>query len=252
MSFSGSTAIVTGGASGIGLAISQRLARDGAKVAVFDLDPEQAEQAAKGIREAGGEAIACVVDVSDRSQVDVAVERTRSTLGPVLVLVNVAGKDGFDRFIDISTEVWERIIAVNLTGTFHCTQAALPDMLAAKWGRIVNISSSSAQTGAVLMSHYASSKAGMIGLTKSLALELAPLGITVNTIPPGSIDTPMSRRAADAGRFGGGTLDDVARHIPVRRIGVPEDIAAACAYLVSDEAGYVTGQIIGVNGGRVT
>jgi len=252
MSFSGSTAIVTGGASGIGLAISQRLARDGAKVAVFDLDPEQAEQAAKGIREAGGEAIACVVDVSDRSQVDEAVERTRSTLGPVLVLVNVAGKDGFDRFIDISTEVWERIIAVNLTGTFHCTQAALPDMLAAKWGRIVNISSSSAQTGAVLMSHYASSKAGMIGLTKSLALELAPLGITVNTIPPGSIDTPMSRRAADAGRFGGGTLDDVARHIPVRRIGVPEDIAAACAYLVSDEAGYVTGQIIGVNGGRVT
>jgi len=252
MSFAGSTAIVTGGASGIGLAISQRLARDGAKVAVFDVDPEQAEQAAKGIIEAGGEAIACAVDVSDRSQVDEAVERTRSTLGPVLVLVNGAGKDGFDRFVDISTEVWERIIAVNLTGTFHCTQAVLGDMLAAKWGRIVNISSSSAQTGAVRMSHYASSKAGMIGLTKSLALELAPLGITVNTIPPGSIDTPMSRRAADEGRFGGGTLDDVARHIPVRRIGVPEDIAAACAYLVSDEAGYVTGQIIGVNGGRVT
>jgi 2-hydroxycyclohexanecarboxyl-CoA dehydrogenase len=252
MSFAGSTAIVTGGASGIGLAISQRLARDGAKVAVFDLDPEQAEQAAKGIREAGGEAIACPVDVSDRSQVDGAVERTRGTLGPVLVLVNGAGKDGFDRFVDISTEVWERIIAVNLTGTFHCTQAVLPDMLAAKWGRIVNISSSSAQTGAVLMSHYASSKAGMIGLTKSLALELAPLGITVNTIPPGSIDTPMSRRAADEGRFGGGTLDDVARHVPERRIGIPDDIAAACAYLVSDEAGYVTGQIIGVNGGRVT
>jgi 2-hydroxycyclohexanecarboxyl-CoA dehydrogenase len=252
MPFSGSTAIVTGGASGIGLAISQRLARDGAKVAVLDLDPEQAELAAQGIRDAGGEAIGCPVDVSNRSQVDEAVERTRSTLGPVLVLVNGAGKDGFDRFVDISTELWERIIAVNLTGTFHCTQAALPDMLAAKWGRIVNISSSSAQTGAVLMSHYASSKAGMIGLTKSLALELAPLGITVNTIPPGSIDTPMSRRAADAGRFGGGTLDDVARHIPVRRIGIPEDIAAACAYLVSDEAGYVTGQIIGVNGGRVT
>ena len=252
MSFSGSTAIVTGGASGIGLAISERLARDGAKVSVFDLDLEQAERAAQDIRDKGGEAIACEVDVSNRAQVDEAVERTRRELGPVLVLVNGAGKDGFDRFMDITTELWERIIAVNLTGTFHCTQAALPDMLEAKWGRIVNISSSSAQTGAALMGHYSSSKGGVIALTKTLALELGPLGITVNTIPPGAIDTPMSRRAADAGRFGGGTLEDVGRHLPVRRIGVPEDIAAACAYLVSDEAGYVTGQIIGVNGGRVT
>jgi 2-hydroxycyclohexanecarboxyl-CoA dehydrogenase len=252
MSFSGSTAIVTGGASGIGLAITERLARDGAKVSVFDLDLEQAEVAAKSIRDAGGEAIACQVDVSDRTQVDDAVARTREALGPVLVLVNGAGKDGFDKFMDISTGLWERIISVNLTGTFHCTQSVLPDMLEAKWGRIVNISSSSAQTGAMLMAHYASSKAGVIGLTKTLALELGPLGITVNTIPPGAIDTPMSRRAAAAGRFGGGTLEDVGRHLPVRRVGIPEDIAAACAYLVSDEAGYVTGQIIGVNGGRVT
>jgi NAD(P)-dependent dehydrogenase (short-subunit alcohol dehydrogenase family) len=252
MSFAGSTAIVTGGASGIGLAISERLARDGAKVSVFDLDVEQAERAVKGIRDAGGEAIACQVDVSDRVQVDEAVEQTRRTLGPVLVLVNGAGKDGFDRFMDISTELWERIISVNLTGTFHCTQSVLPDMLEAKWGRIVNISSSSAQTGAALMGHYSASKGGVIALTKTLALELGPQGITVNTIPPGAIDTPMSRRAADEGRFGGGTLEDVGRHLPVRRIGVPEDIAAACAYLVSDDAGYVTGQVIGVNGGRVT
>ena len=252
MTFSGSTAIVTGGTSGIGLAITERLALDGAKVAVFDIDLEQAERAAQDVRDKGGEAIACQVDVSDRSQVDAAVERTRRELGPVLVLVNGAGKDSFDRFVDISTELWERVIAVNLTGTFHCTQAALPDMLAAKWGRIVNISSSSGQTGAVMMAPYSSSKAGVIGLTKTLALELGPLGITVNTIPPGAIDTPMSRRAAEEGRFGGGTLEDVGRHLPVRRIGRPEDIAAACAYLVSDEAGYVTGQIIGVNGGRVT
>jgi len=252
MPFAGSTAIVTGGASGIGLAISDRLARDGAKVAVFDLDREQAERAAQGIRAAGGEAIACEVDVSDRAQVDAAVERTRRELGPVLVLVNGAGKDGFDPIMDISPELWERIIAVNLTGTFHCTQSVLPDMLEAKWGRIVNISSSGAQTGAVSMAHYTASKGGVIALTKTLALELGPVGITVNTIPPGAIDTPMSRRAAADGRFGGGTLEDVGRHLPVRRIGVPEDIAAACAYLVSDEAGYVTGQIIGVNGGRVT
>jgi 2-hydroxycyclohexanecarboxyl-CoA dehydrogenase len=252
MSFAGSTAIVTGGASGIGLAISERLAADGARVSIFDLDLEQAERAVKSIVDEGGKAIACEVDVSDRAQVDAAVERTRSSLGRVLVLVNGAGKDGFDRFIDIGAELWERIIAVNLTGTFHCTQSVLPDMIEAKWGRIVNISSSSGQTGAQLMSHYASSKAGVIGLTKSLALELGPLGITVNTIPPGSIDTPMSRRAAAEGRFRGGTLEDVARTLPVRRMGIPEDIAAACAYLVSDEAGYVTGQIIGVNGGRVT
>jgi NAD(P)-dependent dehydrogenase (short-subunit alcohol dehydrogenase family) len=252
MSFEGSTAVVTGGGSGIGLAISERLSRDGAKVAVLDLDGDAAERAVEGIVDEGGKAIACAVDVSDRAQVDAAVERARAELGPVLVLVNGAGMDAFDRFVDIGIELWERVISVNLTGTFHCTQAALPDMLEAKWGRIVNISSSSAQTGAVLMAHYSASKGGMIALTKSLALELAPLGITVNTIPPGSIDTPMSRRAADAGRFGGGTLDDVARHVPVRRIGLPEDIASACAYLVSDEASYVTGQIIGVNGGRVT
>ena len=252
MSFVGSTAIVTGGASGIGLAISERLARDGAKVSIFDLDLEAAERTAQGIRDKGGEALACAVDVSDRAQVDEAVAATRSRLGPVLVLVNGAGKDGFDPFMDISTEQWERIIAVNLTGTFHCTQSVLPDMLEATWGRIVNISSSSAQTGAALMGHYSASKGGVIALTKTLALELGPRGITVNTIPPGAIDTPMSRRAAAEGRFGGGTLDDVGRHLPVRRVGVPDDIAAACAYLVSDEAGYVTGQIIGVNGGRVT
>jgi NAD(P)-dependent dehydrogenase (short-subunit alcohol dehydrogenase family) len=252
MPFVGSTAIVTGGASGIGLAISERLARDGAKVSIFDVDLEAAESVAQGIRDKGGEALAWAVDVSDRAQVDEAVATTRNRLGPVLVLVNGAGKDGFDQFMDISTEQWERIIAVNLTGTFHCTQSALPDMLEAKWGRIVNISSSSAQTGAALMGHYSASKGGVIALTKTLALELGPRGITVNTIPPGAIDTPMSRRAAAEGRFGGGTLDDVGRHLPVRRVGVPDDIAAACAYLVSDEAGYVTGQIIGVNGGRVT
>jgi NAD(P)-dependent dehydrogenase (short-subunit alcohol dehydrogenase family) len=252
MSFVGSTAIVTGGASGIGLAISNRLARDGAKVSIFDVDLDAAERAAQEIRDKGGEALACAVDVSDRAQVDEAVATTRSSLGPVLVLVNGAGKDGFDPFMDISPELWERIIAVNLTGTFHCTQSVLPDMLEAKWGRIVNISSSSAQTGAALMGHYSASKGGVIALTKTLALELGPRGITVNTIPPGAIDTPMSRRAAAEGRFGGGTLEDVGRHLPVRRVGVPDDIAAACAYLVSDEAGYVTGQIIGVNGGRVT
>jgi 2-hydroxycyclohexanecarboxyl-CoA dehydrogenase len=201
MSFFGSTAIVTGGASGIGLAISERLADDGAKVAIFDVDQDQAEHAVKEITEDGGAAIACAVDVSDRAAVDAAVEQVRRDLGHVLVLVNAAGKDSFERFIDVTPEMWERIIAINLTGTFHVTQSVLPDMIDAKWGRIVNISSSSAQTGAVMMAPYSASKGGMIALTKTLALELGPLGITVNTIPPGAIDTPMSRRAAAEGRL---------------------------------------------------
>ena len=139
------------------------------------------------------------------------------------------------------------MIAVNLTGTFHCVQAAVPDMLAAGWGRIVMISSSSAQSGARRMAHYVASKGGVIGLTKALAVELAPDGITVNTIPPGFIDTPMTRRAEATG--GIPSVDAVAAHTPVRRAGTPEDIAAACAFLCSDEAGYITGQQINVNGG---
>jgi len=245
MPFVGSTAIVTGGASGIGLAISERLARDGAKVSIFDVDLEAGERAVQGIRAQGGEALACAVDVSDRAQVDEAVAATREHLGPVLVLVNGAGKDGFDPFMDISPEQWERIISVNLTGTFHCTQSALPDMLEAQWGRIVNISSSSAQTGAALMGHYSASKGGVIALTKALSLDLATHGITVNTIPPGAIDTPMMRRPFESGVM---NLEQVLARAPLGRLGTPEDIAAACVFLCSEEAGYITGQQINVNG----
>ena len=140
---------------------------------------------------------------------------------------------------------------MNLTGTFQCCQAVVPDMLEVGWGRIVNISSSSAQGGQPMMTHYVAAKAGVIGFTKALALELAPKGITVNTIPPGFIDTPMLRASEAKGRLGKG-VDHNAALTPVRRVGRPEDIAAACAFLVSDEASYVTGQVIGVNGGRNT
>src|SRR5207245_872212 len=143
------------------------------------------------------------------------------------------------------------LVAVNLTGTFHCCQIVLPDMIDAGWGRIVNISSSSTHGGQPLMTHYVASKSGVVGFTKALALEFAPKGITVNTIPPGFIDTPMTRRNEAKGRFGG-TVEELAARTPVRRAGLPEDIAAACAFLVSDEASYITGQIIGVNGGRNT
>jgi NAD(P)-dependent dehydrogenase (short-subunit alcohol dehydrogenase family) len=150
----------------------------------------------------------------------------------------------------ISNESWERTLAVNLTGTFHCAQSAVPDMFAAGFGRIVTVASASAHAGAVRMAHYVASKAGVIGLTRALALELAPHGITVNAVSPGMIDTPMLRRAEADGDVG--AVDKVAaRMIPVRRAGTPDDLAAACAYLCSDAAGFVTGQVIGVNGGMV-
>ncbi|MFG3703089.1 SDR family NAD(P)-dependent oxidoreductase, partial [Micromonospora sp. NPDC047620] len=142
-------------------------------------------------------------------------------------------------------------IAVNLHGVFHSIQAVLPDMRAAQWGRIVNISSSSTHSGQPFMSHYVSAKSAVNGLTKSLALELGPEGITVNAVPPGFIDTPMLRKTEQAQLLGGSIADHIAR-TPVRRVGRPEDIAAACAFLVSEEAGYITGQILGVNGGRNT
>ncbi len=245
------SAIVTGGGSGIGLAISERLALDGIAVAIFDQDGGSADSAAAKIRAAGGAALGLEVDVTNRARIEAAVVEVRSEIGSPTVLVNNAGIDGFDRFLKITIDKWNRIIEVNLTGTFNCCQAVVPEMIAAGWGRIVNISSSSAQGGQPLMTHYVASKAGVIGLTKALALELGPSGITVNTIPPGFIDTPMLRAAESAGRLGESVEFHAAR-TPVRRAGRPDDIANACAFLVSDEASYITGQVIGVNGGRNT
>lgn len=230
-------AVVTGGGSGIGAAIAARLRADGLNVAVLDLQPSDDE-------------FAHVADVTDRAAVDTALNSVRAQLGPISVLVNAAGLDCFKRFSDVSFEKWQQIIDVNLNGVFHCIQAALPDMLEAGWGRIVNISSSSTHSGQPFMSPYVAAKSAVNGLTKSLALELGPSGITVNAVPPGFIDTPMLRKAE-----GKGFLGDTDRQIeqtPVRRMGKPEDIAAACAFFVSEEAGYITGQILGVNGGRNT
>lgn len=244
-------AIVTGGASGIGLGISERLAADGHAVAIFDRNGEAATDAAAKIAATGGTAAGFTVDVTDRPGVDAGVVAVQERFGAATILVNNAGLDGFDAFLKISLELWNRMLAVNLTGTFNCCQAVLPGMLEAGWGRIVNISSSSTHGGQPYMAHYVSAKSGVIGLTKSLALEFGPKGITVNTIPPGFIDTPMLRAAESKGRLGG-SVDDVIARTPVRRAGRPEDIAATCSFLVRDEAGYITGQVIGVNGGRNT
>jgi 2-hydroxycyclohexanecarboxyl-CoA dehydrogenase len=240
-------AAVTGGASGIGLGVARHLVADGHRVAVLDRDRAGAEEAAAELEAQGGKAVAVEVDVADRASVDAAFARVRAELGPVEILVTSAGVESFDALLDITPETWDRIIAVNLTGTFTCVQAAVPDMLAAGWGRIVTISSSSAQSGAPNMTHYAASKGGVISLTKSLAVELARSGITVNTIPPSLVDTPMARQAEAAGDFPG--VDVVGPMVPVGRAGTPADIAAACSFLCSDGGSYITGQLIGVNGG---
>ena len=230
-------AVVTGGGSGIGAAIADRLRADGHHVATLDLNPSDGE-------------FAYTADVTDRAGVDDALNAIRSRLGPVTILVNAAGLDGFKRFLDIDFDTWKRVVDVNLNGVFHCIQAVLPDMIDAGWGRIVNISSSSTHSGTPYMSHYVSAKSAVNGLTKSLALEYGPAGITVNAVPPGFIDTPMLRKAESHGFLG--DIDKTIEATPVRRIGRPEDIAAACSFLTSEEAGYITGQILGVNGGRNT
>ncbi|MCU1452025.1 MAG: fabG 2 [Acidimicrobiales bacterium] len=247
----GRVAIVTGGASGIGLAISERLAADGNAVAIFDRNGEAAEKAAAGIAASGATAFGLEVDVTDRATIDAGVSEVRDRLGRPTILVNNAGLDCFQPFLSITAETWNHVLDVNLTGTFHCCQAVISEMIEERWGRIVNISSSSAQGGQPLMTPYVSAKAGVIGFTKALALEFGSKGITVNTIPPGFIDTPMLRASEAKGRLGE-SVEYHAKRTPVRRVGQPEDIAAMCAFLVRDEASYVTGQVLGVNGGRNT
>jgi NAD(P)-dependent dehydrogenase (short-subunit alcohol dehydrogenase family) len=239
-------AVVTGGGSGMGRAICRRLAAAGHAVAVLDIDGDATERVAKEVESDGGRAIPVRVDVSDRAAVDAAMDEARGAFGPVGILVTSAGIEGFVSFLDISVEAWERMLAVNLTGTFHCVQSVVPDMIDAGWGRIVTISSSSAQSGTKRMSHYVASKGGVIAFTKALALDLASKGITVNTIPPGAIDTPMMRRPVESGAMA--SLDQVVARAPLGRLGTPEDIAAACAFLCSEDAGYITGQQINVNG----
>ncbi len=245
----GRVAVVTGGASGMGLSICQALADCGHRVAILDIDGAAAQRAAEQIRAGGGAATACEVDVTDRIAVDEAMRKVRAEFGAIEILVTSAGLVGFAPFTDITAEAWDRVLAVNLTGTFHCVQAAIPDMVAAGWGRIVTISSSSAQRGSPGMVHYTASKGAVVAMTKGLAREYASRGITVNTIPPSGIDTPMSQQSQKAGHLPESTV--MAKAIPVGHLGTGEDIAAACVFLCSEQAGYITGQVLGVNGGSV-
>ncbi len=232
----------------MGRATSQRFARDGMAVGVLDINGDGAASVASEISEAGGRAVALQADVSNRQSVNAAVAKLREQSGPVTVVVNNAAVDSWCPFEEITDEMWDIQMNVNLKGMFYVTQAVLPDMLAAGWGRIINISALGAQISAPNMGHYYASKGGVISLTRGLAAELGSKGITVNSISPGFIDTPMARRAIDDNKFPI-PYEQILAGYPIPRLGKPEDIAAACAFFASEEAGYITAQLLGVNGG---
>ena len=243
------TALVTGAAAGIGAACAKRLAAQKIAVGVLDLDAERCADTVSAITDAGGDAIALGADVSSRAQIQAALAQLRAAFGPVTILVNNAGVTDFTPFEAWNEQQWEFVYRINVMGPLIIAQEVLPDMKAAHWGRIINISSSSAQTGAVNMVNYSSSKGAVVTMTRSLAQELGPLGITVNNIPPGSVmGTIMSE--ANRERFQIPT-EVLLQTVPVRRLGEANDIANACVWLASEDTGYVTGQTIGVNGGRV-
>jgi 2-hydroxycyclohexanecarboxyl-CoA dehydrogenase len=242
-------AIVTGSASGMGEAITRHLARATDAVALFDIDEEKAAGVADLLAADGARAVAYPVDVADRATVDAAIAKVRKDLGSIGIVVTSAGRSKFEPFESITVESWQAIFAVNVLGTFHCVQAAIPDMVAAQWGRIVTISSSSGQEGAHRAAHYATSKGAVITFTKALAKEYGRHNITVNNIAPSLIDTPMQQAAESAGNIP--SREAMAARSLLKRLGTVDEVAATCAFLCSDDAGYITGQVIGVNGGSV-
>lgn len=249
MALAGKNAVVTGGASGIGRGICLRLARDGANVAIFDLDFTGGQKVAQEVIVLGRRALAVEVDVASSASVQAAVEQVHKELGPVHILVNDAGIGEFVPLAQMSEEQWDRMIAIHMKGTFNCTKAVVQDMVSANWGRIVSISSVAGLGGGMGLVHYSAAKAGIIGFTKALAQELGPSGITVNAIAPGLIDTPILRKSSLPEEQVKGLIEALVGRTPVRRVGNPDDIAAACAYLVSEEASFFTGQAVSPNGG---
>jgi 3-oxoacyl-[acyl-carrier protein] reductase len=243
------TAIVTGAARGIGAATARRLAADGMAVAVLDLDESACTGTVKEIENAGGRALAVGADVSRGDQVTAAVERIAAELGPPAVLVNNAGVIRDNLLFKMTDDDWDTVLGVHLRGAFLMSRAAQQHMTAQNWGRIVNLSSSSA-LGNRGQANYAAAKAGMQGFTKTLAIELGKFGITANAVAPGFIATDMT--AATAARVGVPFEDfakGAAERIPVRRVGQPEDVAHVISFLVSEGAGFVSGQVIYVAGG---
>jgi 2-hydroxycyclohexanecarboxyl-CoA dehydrogenase len=240
MKLEGRSALVTGGAKGIGEAIVRRLSAEGAQVTIGDIDTEGAERVAA---ETG--AVALPLDVTEPASAYAAVDGA----GKLDVLVNNAGMDEFGFFTDTDPQMWERVLAVNLKGVFACTGAVLPGMQQAGYGRIVNIASEAGRVGSKGSAVYSAAKGGVIAFTKTIARENARFGITVNAVAPGPIDTPLLRRAAELGQVGERIIETMKGATQLRRLGQPEEVAAAVAFLASEEAAYVTGETLGVSGG---
>jgi 2-hydroxycyclohexanecarboxyl-CoA dehydrogenase len=247
--FEGRTVVVTGGGGGIGGASCRRFAQEGGRVAVLDLNLEAAETVAGTIRAAGGQAEAIRCDITDRASVDAAVAAAEQALGPVDVLVNNAGWDVFKPFTKTEPTQWDRLIAINLTGALHMHHAVLPRMAARKAGRIVNVASDAARVGSSGEAVYAACKGGLVAFSKTIAREHARHGITVNVVCPGPTDTALF---ADY-KAGAGNPDKLmeafTRAIPLGRIGQPDDLPGAILFFASDDAGYITGQVLSVSGG---
>jgi len=243
MSLKGKVAIVTGGGQGIGRSIALRLASKKAKIAIFDIKQELARAVAEEIATNGGEAVSFQVDVSSMEEVRQAVNQTIDKFRHIDILVNNAGINKDRLFLRMEDEDWRRVLQINLSGTFNCMKVVLRPMVKNRYGRIVNVSSVVGIRGNVGQANYAASKAGIIGLTKSVAQEVSRYGVTVNAVAPGFIDTPMTRKLGEEKR------QQFISQIPMGREGTPEEVADLVSYLVRDEAAYITGEIVRIDGG---
>jgi 2-hydroxycyclohexanecarboxyl-CoA dehydrogenase len=242
-------ALVTGGASGIGRAIALALARADCAVAVADLREAACAEVVSEIEVAGGEALATPLDVTDAGAVEAAVERASRALGSIDVLVNCAGWDEFKAFLDTDEAFWRRVIAINYEGALRTTHALLGGMLERGYGRIVNIASDAARVGSAQEAVYAGAKAGVVAFTKTIARESARRGVTANVVCPGPTETPLLEAMAEDAPDSERLLSALTRAVPMRRLGRPEEVAAAVVFLASGEAGYITGQTLSVSGG---
>jgi 2-hydroxycyclohexanecarboxyl-CoA dehydrogenase len=242
------TALVTGGGRGIGRAIALGLAADSRAVAVADISEQEAEETASMIASKGGNAEAVAMDVTDSGSVRAGMERARQVLGPVEILVNNAGWDQLVPFLETDEPFWDRVIEINFKGCLRTTREALPAMVEAGWGRVVNIGSDAGRVGSSMESVYSGAKGAVITFTKTVAREVARSGVTANAVCPGPTRTPMLKEMA-SGEDGEKLIAALERAVPMRRLGEPDDVAVAVAFLASERASYITGQTLSVSGG---